>query len=492
MKLTPQAISVNLDDILAALNIREPATHLTITGITHDNRGVEPGFVFAALAGFNLHGADFADSAIELGAVAVLTDSAGAQQLKDLNVPVIVSANPRADMAHAARLIYGDSQSRLLTVGITGTNGKTTTAHLVNAVLDANELNPIMIGTVGVLFEKKNVPSSRTTPEATDLHRLLCVAEQSGSRSLVMEVSSHALMLGRVDGIQFDVAVFTGLSQDHLDFHETMDNYFEAKAELFKSSRSRHAVVCVDDEWGQKLVGLSQVPTLTYSVVGSADWTAQDVHVDEAGETTFVAKGPVAEYRITLALPGEFNIANALAAVAVSDAMNLVEAKLPSALEGVKVAGRLERIEAGQDFVAIVDYAHTPDAVERVIEVARKHSQGRIISVLGCGGDRDPAKRPLMGQAAALGDVIVVTDDNPRSENPETIRTAIRSGIDPARDVVEIGDRESAIRYAVSVAQNGDWVLVLGKGHESGQEVAGVVTPFDDREVLNRILGEQK
>ncbi|MEY2635316.1 MAG: UDP-N-acetylmuramoyl-L-alanyl-D-glutamate-2,6-diaminopimelate ligase [Actinomycetota bacterium] len=492
MKLNPQSISVNLDDVVASLNIQEPATHLMVTGITHDNREVEPGFVFAALPGFNRHGAEFASTAVEQGAVAILTDSHGAQALNNLDVPLIVSANPRIDMAHAAQMIYGDAQTRLLSVGVTGTNGKTTTAHMVEALFDANDLKPIMIGTVGVRFNNETFPSSRTTPEATDLHRMLFAVEQRGSRSLVMEVSSHALSLGRVDGIAFDVAVFTGLSQDHLDFHHSMDEYFLAKAELFTSTRARHAVICVDDDWGKKLVSISQVPTLTYSVNGPADWMATDIQVDEAGLTTFTAQGPVAKHHIKLGLPGSFNIANALAAVAVSDALNLVDSKIQSALENVRVAGRLERVDCGQNFVCLVDYAHTPDAVERVVEVARSHSRGRVITVLGCGGDRDAAKRPLMGAAAAPSDLIIITDDNPRSEDPIHIRAAIRSGISENNEVVEIGDRREAIRYAVLHAQPGDWILVLGKGHETGQDLAGVVTPFDDRVVLAEILGELK
>jgi UDP-N-acetylmuramoyl-L-alanyl-D-glutamate--2,6-diaminopimelate ligase len=488
MMFNPQGIHTSLDDVISALNIVFPETHLTVTGITHDNRNVEPGFIFVALAGFNKHGIEFAPEAVDAGAVAVLTDSDGAHQMSGHDVPVIVSANPRADMAHAAQIIYGNSQSRLMSVGITGTNGKTTTAHMVNSLLEQNHMKPLMIGTVGIRFDGESIPSSRTTPESSELHKLLCATEQQGSKSLVMEVSSHALTLSRVGGVVFDVAVFTGLTQDHLDFHGNMENYFEAKASLFTSSMSKHAVVCIDDEWGQKLIDRSEIPTLTYSVTRSADWTARDIKVDESGRTTFIAKGPVAEFEINLALPGIFNVANALAAIAVSDALNLVDAKIAESLADVTVAGRLERINKGQRFVALVDYAHTPDAVSRVVEVARTYATGKVITVLGCGGDRDSTKRPLMGSSASPSDVIVVTDDNPRSEDPSTIRTAIKSGVLYPSKVVEIGDRESAIVYAVSIAQAGDWILVLGKGHETGQEVNGVITPFDDREVLGRIL----
>jgi UDP-N-acetylmuramoyl-L-alanyl-D-glutamate--2,6-diaminopimelate ligase len=398
---------------------------------------------------------------------------------------MIVSADPRSDMALLAREIYSDAQSQLLSVGITGTNGKTTTAHLVEAVLREHGFNPMLLGTVGIRFADVYEPSSRTTPEATDLHALLLSAKQSGAKSFVMEVSSHALALGRVDGVDFNVAVFTGLSQDHLDFHHTMDNYFEAKAQLFTEAHAEHAVICIDDDWGVKLAGRCELPTLTYSTTRKADWTAEDVVTSSDGRVTFIAHGPAKKVAVEIPLPGRFNVANALAAIATADLLALSEATAATSLAHVTVPGRLERIDCGQDFVVLVDYAHTPDAVAKAVAVARECSTGKVISVLGCGGDRDAAKREPMGlHAGELSDVVIVTDDNPRSEDPALIRSAVLKGVaQTAAKAWEIADREAAILEAAKMATKGDCIIILGKGHESGQEVAGVVTPFDDREV---------
>ena len=319
MQLKPNSVSVALDDALTCISGDFPLTQLHVSGITHDNRKVEPGFTFVAIPGFKIHGSTFAEDAVKRGAVAVLTDGVGAQHLEHLAVPVIVSANPRSDMALLAREIYGDAQSQLVSVGITGTNGKTTTAHMVELVLREHGFNPLLLGTVGIRFNDLYQPSERTTPEATDLHSLLLAARQQGAKSFVMEVSSIALVLGRVDAVKFQVAVFTGLSQDHLDFHHTMENYFEAKSQLFTPERAQHAVICVDDEWGKKLASMTQLPRLTYSTTGPADWTAHDVSMGNDGRVTFVAQGPAKQVAVELPLPGMFNVANALAAIATAD-----------------------------------------------------------------------------------------------------------------------------------------------------------------------------
>ena len=489
MDFTTPLVSADFDSALTAILTDVPLTKLHVTGITHDNRQIKPGFVFVGVPGFAVHGATFAQDAIAAGAVAIVTDAAGAELIGRVEVPVIRSANPRSDMALLAREIYGDAQSRLLSVGITGTNGKTTTAHMVAAALADQGLNPLILGTVGIRLGDAHIPSSRTTPESTDLHGLLLAGLNAGAKSFVMEVSSHALSLGRVDGIDFDVAVFTGLSQDHLDFHHTMENYFAAKAQLFTEERAQHAVICIDDEWGKKLAGLCDLPMLTYSTNGKADWTAKDIHTTEDGRVTFIAHGPAREFPVEIPLPGLFNVANALAAIATADLLALSEVTAGAALRHVAVPGRLERIREGQEFVALVDYAHTPDAVEKAIAVARTCATGRVIAVLGCGGDRDAAKREPMGRAAGLADVVIVTDDNPRSEDPAVIRDAVLKGVkETSVEVHEIASRETAIAHAVSIARSGDCVILLGKGHESGQEVAGVVTPFDDREVLRSAI----
>lgn len=458
-----------------------------ISGVTHDNRKVQPADVFVGIPGFKQHGAAFARDAVAAGAAAILTDTEGSQICGDLEVPVVVVSDPRHFVGHFAAALFDRPFESMLSVGVTGTNGKTTTSHLIRAALAANDLRPLLIGTVGIRFGDEHLPSARTTPEATDLHRMVAGAVEAGGRSLVMEVSSHALSLGRVNGLLFDVGVFTGLTQDHLDFHETMEDYYQAKRSLFTASRSRRAVICIDDEWGARLAEESEVPCMTYSLIQSADWTARNIESDATGSVRFIANGPDdIELPVVLNLPGDFNIANALAALATAQSLGLLMPESAAALRGVVVPGRMERVDCGQDFVALVDYAHTPDAVERALAVARTCATGRLIAVLGCGGDRDSAKRGPMGAAAGrAADLVYVTDDNPRSEDPALIRAAVLDGArSGAAITTEIGNRMEAIHAACLGARPGDCVIVLGKGHESGQEVHGVVTPFDDRKVL--------
>lgn len=458
-----------------------------IRGVQHDSRQVQPGDLFVAVPGFRQHGADFAGSAIAAGAVAVLTDHTGATRLAGVSVPVVAVPDPRETMGRLAAAFYDRPAERMLSVGITGTNGKTTTAHMVAAELEATGMNPLLLGTVGVRFRGKHWPSARTTPEATDLQLLLSDALQAGAKGFVMEVSSHALVLGRVAGMQFDVAVFTGLSQDHLDFHGTMEDYFAAKARLFTPEFARNAVINVDTEWGARLARECEIPHRTYSIEGAADWQAVDLAFVDAGRMRYRVVGPTeCDLRVELAMPGRFNLANSLAAIAAAHELGLDLELATAGLADVVVPGRLERVDCGQDFVALVDYAHTPDAVERALEVARACAAGRVIAVLGCGGDRDAAKRTPMGEVAAAGaQLVIVTDDNPRSEDPAVIRAALLAGANggPA-SVIEVPNRMTAIHRACREARPGDCVIVLGKGHETGQEVHGVITPFDDREVL--------
>lgn len=464
-----------------------------VKGITHDNRDVKKGFIFAALPGQNVHGIKFAQAAIEAGALFVLTDSEGAAEFAG---PCLVTKNPRRDMGLIARAIYGNTQSRLLSVGVTGTNGKTTTSTMITAMLHELQRKPVLIGTIGIKFADKLLPAKRTTPESTELHQTLREAETAGCDSLVMEVSSHALELDRVVGMNYDVAIFTGLTQDHLDFHDTMDAYFFAKAKLFTAEFAKFAVINVDDSWGQKLARIVDIPSVTYGLSQTADWYAKDVSIALNGKTTFTAVGPDSSHPIELSMPGSFNIANALAAIAAINALTLdIESSFP-ALSKVQVAGRVERVEQGQPFVVLVDYAHTPDAVERALAVARTCATGKVIAVLGCGGDRDASKRPLMGIAAAANsDIFVITDDNPRSEEPAVIRAAIRAGVESSTfaakvKVSEIGDRSAAITSAIALAGSGDCVIIMGKGHETGQEISGVVYPFSDVEVARTALAE--
>ena len=468
-----------------------------VTGVTLDSRGVRPGDLFAAVPGANLHRAGFVAEAVAAGAVAVLTDPAGEHLAARAGVPILVVADPRASLGDVAALVYGRPAERLLTIGVTGTNGKTTTTYLVEAGLRAAGLAPGLIGTVQTRLDAQSWASERTTPEAPDLQALLALMAEHGAHSVTMEVSSHALVLGRVDGVRFDVAVFTNLGVDHLDFHGDLDAYFAAKASLFTPRRSRVGVVNVDDPYGRRLVAESTVPVSTYSVAGAADadWRASQISAGSRGSTFSVAGPDGATVEAAVSMPGHFNVANALAAIAA-----LVAARVPldRAAAGVAacpgVPGRMESIDAGQDFAAIVDYAHTPDAVASVLATLRPVTAGRLLLVLGCGGDRDRSKRALMGEVGARGsDVFLVTDDNPRSEDPAEIRAAMLAGArtvpDPERAVVrEVAGRERAIAEAVALAAAADVLLVAGRGHESKQEVAGEHRPLDDRAVVRQAI----
>jgi UDP-N-acetylmuramoyl-L-alanyl-D-glutamate--2,6-diaminopimelate ligase len=430
------------------------------------------------------------------GAAAVLTDPEGARIVgPDQDPPLLVVDDPRSVLGAVSAWIYGRPAAHLATTGITGTNGKTTTSYLVDAALRGAGLHTGLIGTVATQIGDEVLPAERTTPEAPDVHALLAVMLERAVSAVTMEVSSHALDLGRVDGIRFDLAVFTNLSRDHLDFHGDMDSYFAAKAELFTTHRARAGLICIDDEWGRSLAARTDIPVTTYAVAGDADWTATDVRPGPLGDTTFTAHGPGGRLAARVALPGLFNVANALAALAAAVAHGVDPQVAVEAIGDCPgVPGRMEQVRAGQPFLAVVDYAHTPDAVARAIAAGREGAPGRVIVVLGCGGDRDRDKRPEMGAvAAARADVVFVTDDNPRSEEPSVIRAAIMGG---AREVAasdravlhEQSDRREAIMAAVAEADAQDCVLVLGKGHEQGQEAAGVVTPFDDRAELRRAL----
>ncbi len=462
-----------------------------VTGVTLDSRRVRPGDLYAALPGFTTHGARFAGMARSAGAAAILTDTSGLDVIEaagGVEVPVLVVEDPRGVLGAVSAWVYGEPARALATTGITGTNGKTTASYLLDAALRAGGHVTGMIGTVATHIGAEVLPATRTTPEAPDLHALLAVMRERGASAVTMEVSSHALELGRVDGVLFDLAVFTNLSQDHLDFHGDMDSYFAAKAALFTAERADAGLVCVDDAWGRRLAGSATIPVTTFSVIGPADWTVSDVTPGHRANTTFTVHGPGLELRSGVGLPGLFNVANALAALAAA-VHHGVEADVAARAiaECPGVPGRMEPVRAGQPFLALVDYAHTPDAVARAIAATREVTGGRVITVLGCGGDRDRDKRPRMGEVAARGsDILVITDDNPRSESALAIREAIMEGV--ARvdrrvraEVLVEGDRRAALGIATGMARADDAVLVLGKGHEQGQEAAGVITPFDDR-----------
>jgi UDP-N-acetylmuramoyl-L-alanyl-D-glutamate--2,6-diaminopimelate ligase len=499
----PRPLSALAAEIGAALDpaAGPAAADARVTGVTLDSRAVRPGDLYAALPGSRAHGADFAGQAVAAGAAAILTDPAGQAPARAAGVPVLVVPDPRARLGAAAAWVYGEPARDLLLLGFTGTNGKTTTAYLAEAGLRAAGHRTGLVGTVETRVAGEVFGSVRTTPEAPDLQALFAVMRERGVTAAAMEVSSHALAMGRVDGTVYDVAVFTNLSQDHLDFHGDLEAYFAAKAELFTPERSRAAVVNVDDPYGRRLAArlaeAGAVPVTTFSASGrpDADWRAEGVQLGPQGSTLRAAGPDGRLLDAAVGLPGPFNVDNALAALVA-----LVVAGVPAEAAAAGVAGmagvpgRMERIEAGQPYLAVVDYAHTPDAVETLLAALREVTKGRLAVVVGCGGDRDRDKRPLMGAAAARqADLAVLTNDNPRSEDPLAILAAMRAGADtvPAgqrAEVVVEPDRAAAIGLAVARAGAGDTVVVAGKGHEQGQEAGGVVRPFDDRRVLRAAI----
>ncbi|MBB3751281.1 UDP-N-acetylmuramoyl-L-alanyl-D-glutamate--2,6-diaminopimelate ligase [Mycolicibacterium sp. BK634] len=476
------------------------APEVAITGVTLRGQEAQAGDLFAALPGSSSHGAQYTGVAIENGAVAVLTDAEGLAVIQRTlgapAVPVLVHPAPRTVLGQLAAAVYGHPSDRVVVIGVTGTSGKTTTTHLIEAGLQSAERTPGLIGTVGVRIAGADVPSALTTPEAPALQALLAVMAERGVDTAVMEVSSHALELGRTDGIRFAAGGFTNLSRDHLDFHPTMEAYFEAKARLFDPASPSHAavsVICVDDEAGRNMARRA-ADAVTVSAEGHpANWRAEDVVVLDGGGQEFTAVDPVGvHHRLRIGLPGRYNVANALLALALLDAVGVSPEQAAPGLRDATVPGRLERVERGQDFLAVVDYAHKPGALQAVLETL-KRPRGRLAVVFGAGGDRDPGKREPMGRiASALADLVVVTDDNPRDEEPQSIRAAILAGTGQgSAEVVEIGDRRAAIRHAVAWARDGDVVVIAGKGHEKGQTANGQTRPFDDRDELAAALDER-
>lgn len=498
---------VHLDDVTAALAVAgieaivaDACDAVAVTGITFDSRAVQPGDLYAALPGANVHGARFAASAAGSGAVALLTDDAGLALAREAGVglPAVVVASPRAALGHAAAAVYADPQHReqLTLLGVTGTNGKTTTAYLLDGALRSLGHTTGLIGTIETRIAGERIRSERTTPESSDLHALLAVMVERGVDTCTMEVSSHAMALHRVDGVRYAVAAFTNLSQDHLDFHGTMQAYYAAKAELFTPEHAERAVVVVDDEWGARLARETPLPVTTVAARPGveADWVVER----ENEGPSFVLRHGSRRLAVTSPLPGDFNQINTAVAVVV-----LVEAGLADAETAARavaadpaVPGRMERIDGGPDApLAVVDFAHTPDAVELVLTALRPQTRGRLVVVIGAGGDRDRGKRPAMGAAAARhADLVVLTDDNPRSEEPGAIRAAVRAGVpdELADRVVEVEGRAAAIRRAVEGLTSADTIVLLGKGHETGQEIAGVVHPFDDRDELRAALSDTR
>ena len=464
---------------------------LRLSGVTLDSRSVQPGDLWCALPGARAHGAQFAAQAAQLGAVLALTDEDGRERCEAAGLPALVVPDPRGATATAAAVVQGRPAARLATVGITGTNGKTSITTAVTRTLLALGVPAGVVGTSGTSYRDARgadhaIATVRTTPEAPELHGILARMVEDGVEVASMEVSSHALVLHRADEVVVDVACFTNLTQDHLDFHGSMEEYFLAKRRLFTPEHSRRGVVCVDDEWGRRLAREASVPVITYATLPDAEADHRVIASRAEGYgSTFTVAGPEGERTLIAALPGRHYIANTLAAELVLAAIGHHGLEVVRALgaEGT-VPGRMELV-ADAPVRGIVDYSHTPDALEQALTTLRAvPGTRRLIVVMGAGGDRDRTKRPRMGEVAArLADVVIVTDDNPRTEDPAAIRAEVVSGIPGTTNaqVHDVDGRGDAITLAASLADVSDTILVAGKGAETGQQIGGIVHPFDDR-----------
>ncbi|KRE76855.1 UDP-N-acetylmuramoyl-L-alanyl-D-glutamate--2,6-diaminopimelate ligase [Arthrobacter sp. Soil763] len=485
------------------------SAEVPVTGISLNSRTVQPGDLYVALPGATRHGADFVSGAVEAGAVAVLTDDAGARLLalsNDIPVPVLLADEPRALVGRLASLIYRsrpeDAPAPAL-FGVTGTNGKTTTTYFINSLLRALGRKTGLIGTIEILAGGEPIPSLLTTPESTDVHALLALMRERGLDAASMEVSSHAISFHRVDGVVFDVAGFTNLTQDHLDLHGTMEEYFETKARLFTAERARAAVVTVDDEWGRRLADQTDIPVTTLATVpgtGAADWTVVDPRPRGLGTEFGLRHRDGTELRLHTGLPGSFNVANAALAAAMVLAGGSTAAEVQSALDAadpftVAVPGRMQLVATAP--AAVVDFAHNPDALARALEAVRSpEPEAKVIIVFGATGQRDQGKRPAMGAIAArLADTVIVSDDDPHDEDAAAIRADVLAGALEAKaaeglgcTVLEVFPRDAAIAKAVELAAPADTILVAGRGHEVWQEVKGVNLALDDRVELRNAL----
>jgi UDP-N-acetylmuramoyl-L-alanyl-D-glutamate--2,6-diaminopimelate ligase len=472
---------VRLAEVAAVVNgeVRGAGTTL-VRDAAYDSREVPAGSLFFCLRGEYLDGHDFAGAAVAAGAAALVVDHP-----LDVDVPQVLVGSVREAIGPMSAAVFDRPAEALTVAGITGTNGKTTSTYLLESVFRAAGWTPGVIGTTGLRIAGVAAPLARTTPEAPDLQRVLARMHREGVRAVAMEISSHALAQHRTDGLVVDVALFTNLSQDHLDFHPSMDAYFEAKRRLFGPTHARRGVVNADDPWGRRLLVDPAIETTTFAVDTDADLRATEVDVGRGG-VSFRVDG----LQVHSPLQGRFNVHNCLGVVAVARALGIGDAAIVAGIRDLRVVpGRMEPVDAGQPFTVVVDYAHTPDSIHSVLRGARPLADGQVIVVFGCGGDRDRAKRPSMGRAASDGaDLVIVTSDNPRSEDPQRIIDEIVSGIPPKAAVIVEPDRRVAIGRAVDAAQAGDVVVIAGKGHETTQEIGDEVLPFDDRIVARAAL----
>ena len=469
------------------------ADEVSFTGLTHVDSEVQAGDIFLAFPGAKVHGAQFIESAISHGAVAVLTDAEGAA--KSSLLPTLIVKDVREAGAVLASSFYRSPIRDMQSIGITGTNGKTTVTTLLYQLLSAVGRETGLIGTVETRIGSESIKSTRTTPEAADLQALAATMRERHMRHLVMEVSSHSLDLKRMVGSHFSMVGFTNLTQDHLDYHKDMQRYFAAKSKLFTHEYADLGFVNIDDKYGAELFASNSIPMISLSRSDSkATWHYTSITATHSGaEFTMRGKdGILIESRTPM--HGGFNLDNLLMAVAIAYECGIDPLEMATLIPTLTGApGRLEPVSLGQDFTALVDYAHSPDAVINVLSAVREFTSGKVIAVLGCGGDRDASKRPLMGSALVQGsDIAIFTSDNPRSEKPETILSEMVGAMSVLSPSSVIADRADAIAYAVSLAHAGDTVVILGKGHESGQEIQGTITPFDDRLQLAQAIESKR
>jgi UDP-N-acetylmuramoyl-L-alanyl-D-glutamate--2,6-diaminopimelate ligase len=501
---------VRLQELLDRIDVVKTSGDLQseVVSITEDSRAVGPGSVFVAIKGTQQDGHNFMNQAFAQGATAVVVEegcftSAPGEASPAVSALIHVN-NSRQALGLMASQLYGNPSRHLKLVGVTGTNGKTTVTHLAKSLLEAQSHQVGLLGTVGYVYGKERLEASHTTPAPVQLQEMLSEMVRAGTDVGVLEVSSHALALDRIAGCEFDIVVFTNLTQDHLDFHQTMERYFQSKLRLFtdyavggQKSGSKRALVNADDPWAPLILQQCPIPVWTFGIHTKADIQAEAVQLGMDG-TQFVVNSPLGHMTITSQLVGEHNVSNMLAAIGIGLEMGMSADLIEQALESVSnVPGRFERIQEGQDFTVVVDYAHTDDALQRLLEAAQTIKQGRIITVFGCGGDRDRGKRSKMGQVAVRhSDLVIVTSDNPRTEDPQTILSDIEKGIEvlpPEERCVcqTISDRAEAIQSAIEAASSRDLVLIAGKGHEDYQILGTQKVHFDDREEARKAIRQR-
>jgi len=483
---------VHLRQVLTGLEYKMRGDECEVTGISYDSRKVKPGDLFVAILGHKTDGHKFAQQAMENGAAAALVQ----HWIPDLNLPQILVENTRCALGLVSANFFANPSEKIRVLGITGTNGKTTCTYLVKSILEAAGYKVGIIGTIQTVIGDKVFESNRTTPEASDLQRILAAMVDEGLHFAVMEVSSHALELERTVGVKFSGALFTNLSQDHLDYHSSIDEYFRAKVKLFNKVCGP-SIINLDDEWAVHLKALCSEPIVTYGINSKADLRAEKIKLEKSG-VSYILKGRGHEIPIKLRLTGYFNVYNSLGAAALCQSQGITMGKIQEGLKMLPgVPGRFEKVDNKSGLHVIVDYAHTPDGLENILHTARELlDDGRLIVVFGAGGDRDKSKRPLMGSVVArLSDIIIITSDNPRTEDPLTICEEIKQGVQQVGSGIQysiIVDRREAIRQAISMAKPNDLVIIAGKGHENYQEFAQGRIHFDDVEEVKMAIEELK